>query len=84
MTYLIANIANAAPKYSWDACDRLPEKDRPSYLHENRASAEVEMLRLAKLIPDGHFVLFQAVAVAEVKVMERVIHERVAFVEPLQ
>jgi hypothetical protein len=39
----------------------IPEKQRPAFVHHDKAEAEKELLRLASTHP-GEFVLFEAVA----------------------
>lgn len=42
---------------------RIPSEKRSTVLHMNRDRAERELLRLARMHPTGHFVLFEAASV---------------------
>ena len=45
--------------------NKIEPKDRPKYVHQNKESAEVELLRLAQRFPDDQFFLLETVAFAE-------------------
>lgn len=55
---LIVNVAEQ------DYDRKLEAGHEPRFLHGTRDAAETECLRLAKLIPEGEFVIFEAVAQA--------------------
>ena len=55
---LIVNVADA------DYDRKLPKGQEPTFWHGTRDAAETECLRLAKAIPDGQFVIFEAAAEA--------------------
>lgn len=45
--------------------DHLATKYRPKFVHEDKKSAENEILRLQQKYPNGKFFLFESVAMTE-------------------
>jgi hypothetical protein len=85
--WMVVNIAereeNTFTHLATEAGWTLPNAHRPGQLHETRAAAESELLRLAQKEAAGCFVLVEAVAWAEPR--ERMVTRPVTefFIEPL-
>lgn len=56
--FVIINLEELQPDSMGNEC-LIPKDRRPSYIHENRESAESELLRLAST-HSGKFVLFES------------------------
>jgi hypothetical protein len=67
--YIIANLSSLEPRYPTDDENTIPRDQRPSFVHQDRESAEKELLRLASTYP-GEFVLFESIATTS-KVLTR-------------
>lgn len=59
--FIIVNLTEGLESTAWKNECRIPEKNRPSYVHDTLTEAEAEALRLAQR-HGGRFVIFQAIA----------------------
>lgn len=59
--FIIINLTEGLESTPWKQDCRIPEKNRPSYVHDTLTEAEAEALRLAEK-NGGRFVIFQAIA----------------------
>jgi hypothetical protein len=66
MFWMIADIAQSNATFSGEFLD---QKKAPRFMHPTREQAEIELLRLQGMYPDGEFVLLEAVAVARPRVL---------------
>jgi hypothetical protein len=86
MKFLIVNLTKLEPvEMAWCSGELgIPERHRPTRIHEQREPAEKELVRLAKAFPDQKFFLFQCVATAECREVTRqiTVTEKVARMLP--
>lgn len=63
---LILDVTDAMDQapYRPQGCEVIPAEKRPTILQPNRATAEREALRLAKLNPGRRFAIFEACAMS--------------------
>jgi hypothetical protein len=59
--FIIVNLTEGLESTVWKQDCRIPEKNRPSYVHDTLTEAEAEALRLTEKY-GGRFVIFQAIA----------------------
>lgn len=84
-SWVIINLGMLQPNHNsfgefGEEC-RIPERQRPTFIHHDKTAAEKELLRLASTYP-GEFVLFEAVA-KTAKILTRLGYvERLDPIEP--